>query len=60
MAAFQHKGYTLRQFEYSHHYLIIKDDRVLMHCQHRKKLNQESAEEEIDNYIKFMNLLEEN
>lgn len=48
---FKHKGYVLQQSSYNNHFMIFKDDKMVMHCQCIKKLNQKKAEKEIDSYI---------
>lgn len=42
---------TLQQSGFNNHYMIFKDDKMVMHCQHTKKLDQKGAEEAIDFYI---------
>lgn len=50
-SVFEHKGYVLQQSSYNNHYMIIKDDKMVMHCQCTEKLDQKGAEEAIDFYI---------
>ena len=47
----EYKGYVLQQSSYNNHYMIFKDDKMVMHCQHPKKLDQKGAEEAIDFYL---------
>lgn len=47
----EYKGYVLQQSGYNDHYMIFKDDKMVMHCQHGKKLDQKGAEEAIDFYL---------
>lgn len=47
----EYKGYILQQSNYNNHYMIFKDDKMVMHCQYNKKLDQKGAEEAIDFYI---------
>lgn len=48
---FEYKGYILQQSSCNNHYMILKDDKRVMHCQHPKKLDQKGAEEAIDFYL---------
>ena len=50
-SAFEYKGYILQQSNYNNHYMIFKDDKMVMHCQCTEKLNQKKAEENIDFFI---------
>ena len=47
----EYKGYVLQQSGYNNHYMIFKDNHMVMHCQHDKKLDQKGAEEAIDFYL---------
>ena len=48
---YEHKGYTLQQTSYNWHYMIIKDDKMVMHCQCGKKLTEQEAKESIEFYL---------
>ena len=47
----EYKGYVLQQSGYNNHYMIFKDDKMVMHCQCDRKLDQKGAEEAIDFYL---------
>lgn len=51
----EYKGYVLQQSGYNNHYMILKDDKMVMHCQCNEKLNQKGAEKAIDFYIDLVN-----
>lgn len=48
---FEYKGYILQQSNYNYHYMIFKDEKMVMHCQCQKKLDQKGAEEAIGFYL---------
>lgn len=50
-SVFEYKGYTLQQSNYNNHYMIFKDDKMIMHCQCTEKLDQKGAEEAIQFYL---------
>lgn len=54
---FEYKGYILQQSGYNNHYMIFKDDKMVMHSQCTEKLNQKTAEQIIDLYL---DLIKEN
>ena len=51
VCTYEHKGYTLQQTSYNWHYMIIKDDKMVMHCQCGKKLTEQEAKEVIEFYL---------
>ena len=57
---FTHKGYTLKQTDYNHHFMIFASDgRMVMHVPHDKPLTEEKAREFIDGYIFLVGTLDE-
>lgn len=48
---FEYKGYVLQQSNFNNHYMIFKDDKMIMHCQCTEKLDQKGAEEAIEFYL---------
>lgn len=52
MNSYQHKGYTLTQAEYNHHYMIFDGDgHMVMHVPYDKPMTEEKAVECIEHYI---------
>lgn len=57
---FKHKGYTLKQAEHHHHYMIYADDgQRVMHVPHDKPLTEDEAIERIEGYILLTQNMEE-
>lgn len=50
-SVFEYKGYILQQSNFNNHYMIFKDDKMIMHCQCTEKLDQKGAEEAIDFHL---------
>ncbi len=49
---FTHKGYTLTQTDYNHHFMIFASDgHMVMHVPYDKPLTEEKAREFIEHYI---------
>ena len=49
---FTHKGYTLTQTDYNHHFMIFASDgHMVMHVPYDKTLTEEKAREFIEHYI---------
>ena len=49
---FTHKGYTLTQTDYNHHFMIFASDgHMVMHAQYDKPLTEGKAREFIEHYI---------
>lgn len=57
---FIHKGYTLTQTDYNHHFTIFASDgHMVMHVPYDKPLTEEKAREFIDGYIFLARNLDE-
>lgn len=57
---FTHKGYTLTQTDYNHHYMIFNSDgHTVMHTQYDKPLTEKKARELIEHYIFLSEKLDE-
>ena len=49
---FAHKGYTLSQTDYNHHYTIfVSDGHMVMHVPYDKPMTKEKAREFIEHYV---------
>jgi hypothetical protein len=52
---FEYKGYTLVQSAYNNHYMIYDETgKMVMHCQHEKKLSEKAAQEQIEFFIEYI------
>lgn len=57
---FTHKGYTLTQTDYNHHFMIFASDgHMVMHVPYGKPLTEEKAREFIEHYIFLAGKLDE-
>ncbi len=57
---FTHKGYTLTQTDYNHHFMIFASDgHMVMHVPYDKSLTEEKAMEFIEYYIFLSRKLDE-
>lgn len=57
---FTHKGYTLTQTDYNHHFMIFSSDgHKVMHVPYDKPLEEEKASEFIEHYIFLSGKLDE-
>ena len=48
---FEHKGYVLQQSNYTNHYMIFKNNSVVLHASCTGKLTENEAKEHIERYI---------
>lgn len=57
---FTHKGYTLTQTDYNHHFMIFSSDgHIVMHVPYDRTLTEEKAREFIEHYIFLVGKLDE-
>lgn len=52
-----YKGYTISQAS-NNHIMIIKDNEMIFHANATKKLNEDELKEQIDNFLKLLEVLD--
>lgn len=60
MLTITHKGYTLTQNDYNHHFMITHNNQMVVHSQYHKPLSKEEAIEKIENFIQLQKILNKN
>lgn len=52
-----YKGYTISQAS-NNHIMITKDNKMVFHANATKKLTEDELKEQIDNFIKLLEMLD--